>query len=111
MCLAIPALLVELRPNAQAVVNLGGIRKEISIALVADVQVGDYVIVHVGHAIGVIDPEEAQRTLVLFAEMAALTPDPTSGDRPSAGPPQAGPAPLGGSEPHAMGSVGAEVLT
>jgi hydrogenase expression/formation protein HypC len=75
MCLAIPALLVELRPTAQAVVNLGGIRKEISIALVADVQVGDYVIVHVGHAIGVIDPEEAERTLALFAEMAALTPD------------------------------------
>ncbi|MDP2406160.1 MAG: HypC/HybG/HupF family hydrogenase formation chaperone [Hydrogenophaga sp.] len=69
MCLAIPALLVELRPNDQAVVNLGGIRKEISIALVADVQVGDYVIVHVGHAIGVIDPEEAERTLALFAEM------------------------------------------
>ncbi|MBW8314366.1 MAG: HypC/HybG/HupF family hydrogenase formation chaperone [Thiobacillus sp.] len=111
MCLAIPALLVELRPNDQAVVNLGGIRKEISIALVADVQVGDYVIVHVGHAIGVIDPEEAERTLALFAEMAALTPDQTPGDRPSAGPPQAGPAPLGGSEPHAMGSVGAEVLT
>ncbi len=60
---------MELRPNDQAVVNLGGIRKEISIALVADVQVGDYVIVHVGHAIGVIDPEEAERTLALFAEM------------------------------------------
>lgn len=60
---------MELRPHDQAVVNLGGIRKEISIALVADVQVGDYVIVHVGHAIGVIDPEEAERTLALFAEM------------------------------------------
>jgi hydrogenase expression/formation protein HypC len=72
MCLAIPALLVELRPNDQAVVNLGGIRKEISVALVADVKVGDYVIVHVGHAIGVIDPEEAQRTLELFAQMEAL---------------------------------------
>ena len=70
MCLAIPALVVELRPNDQAVVNLGGIRKEISVALVDGVQVGDYVIVHVGHAIGTIDPEEAQRTLALFAEMA-----------------------------------------
>lgn len=71
MCLAIPALVVELRPLAleQAVVNLGGIRKEISVALVDGVQVGDYVIVHVGHAIGTIDPEEAQRTLALFAEM------------------------------------------
>ncbi|WP_439609565.1 HypC/HybG/HupF family hydrogenase formation chaperone [Hydrogenophaga sp.] len=72
MCLAIPARLVELRPDDQAVVDLGGIRKEISIALVADVRVGDYVIVHVGHAIGTIDPEEAERTLALFAEMAQL---------------------------------------
>ena len=77
MCLAIPALLVELLPGDQAVVNLGGIRKAISVALVAGVQVGDYVIVHVGHAIGTIDPEEAQRTLALFAEMVALTPDQT----------------------------------
>lgn len=72
MCLAIPALVVELRPNDQAVVNLGSIRKEISVALVDGVQVGDYVIVHVGHAIGTIDPEEAQRTLALFAEMADM---------------------------------------
>lgn len=72
MCLAIPALVVELRPNDQAVVNLGGIRKEISVALVDGVQVGDYVIVHVGHAIGTIDPDEAQRTLALFAEMADM---------------------------------------
>lgn len=72
MCLAIPALVVELLPNDQAVVNLGGIRKEISVALVEGVQLGDYVIVHVGHAIGTIDPEEAQRTLELFAELAAM---------------------------------------
>ena len=78
MCLAIPAQLVELRPHDQAVVNLGGIRKEISIALVEGVQVGDYVIVHVGHAIGVIDPEEAERTLALFAEIAQLAPTETS---------------------------------
>jgi hydrogenase expression/formation protein HypC len=75
MCLAIPARLVELRSDDQAVVDLGGIRKEISIALVADVQVGDYVIVHVGHAIGTIDPEEAERTLAMFAEMARLNED------------------------------------
>jgi hydrogenase expression/formation protein HypC len=70
MCLAIPAKLVEIRPNDQAIVELGGIRKEISIALVPGVVVGDYVIVHVGHAIGQIDPEEAERTLALFGEMA-----------------------------------------
>lgn len=75
MCLAIPARLVELRPNDQAMVDLGGIRKEISIALVSDVHVGDYVIVHVGHAIGVIDPEEAERTLALFAQMQQIVPE------------------------------------
>ncbi|MDR1969364.1 MAG: HypC/HybG/HupF family hydrogenase formation chaperone [Burkholderiaceae bacterium] len=71
MCLAIPAQLIELRPGDQAVVNLGGIRKEISIALLDGVQLGDYVIVHVGHAIGVVDAEEAQRTLALFAQLEA----------------------------------------
>lgn len=70
MCLAIPAQLVEIRADDQAVVELGGIRKEISIALVPGVAVGDYVIVHVGHAIGQIDPDEAQRTLALFGELA-----------------------------------------
>ena len=49
--------------------DLGGIRKKISVALVPAAQVGDYVIVHVGHAIGQIDPEEAERTLAMFGEM------------------------------------------
>ncbi|MDY0057301.1 MAG: HypC/HybG/HupF family hydrogenase formation chaperone [Methyloversatilis sp.] len=71
MCLAIPAKLVELRADERAVVNLGGIRKEVSIELVPEAQVGDYVIVHVGHAIGMIDPDEAERTLALFGEMSA----------------------------------------
>ena len=52
-------------------VDLGGIRKPVSIALVPEAEVGDYVIVHVGHAIGMIDPEEAEKTLALFAEMQA----------------------------------------
>lgn len=69
MCLAIPARVVELRDAEQALVDLGGIRKEISLALVSDVQIGDYVIVHVGYALGLIDPEEAQRTLEMFNEL------------------------------------------
>jgi len=72
MCLALPARLIEMRPDDQAVVELGGIRKQISIALVPGVALGDYVIVHVGHAIGRLDPEEAERTLALFGEMAKL---------------------------------------
>jgi hydrogenase expression/formation protein HypC len=70
MCLALPARVVELRDAELAVVDLGGVRKEISVALTPQAQVGDYVIVHVGHAIGMIDPEEAARTLALFAEIA-----------------------------------------
>lgn len=105
MCLAIPALLVEKRDHDQALVDLGGIRKPVSISLVPEANVGDYVIVHVGHAIGVLDPEEAQKTLALFAEMQSRTAE-GADMGPSAGPPQAGSAPLGGSEPHEMGSVG-----
>lgn len=68
MCLAIPAQVVELRDSDNAVVDLAGVRKEISLALVDDVAVGDFVIVHVGFALNKIDPEEAAQTLALFAE-------------------------------------------
>ena len=71
MCLAIPARVVELQPDEMALVDLGGVRKPVSIALVPQAQVGDYVIVHVGHAIGMIDPEEAARTLALMGELQA----------------------------------------
>lgn len=70
MCLALPARVVELRDGELAVVDLGGVRKEISVALTPQAQVGDYVIVHVGHAIGMVDEAEAARTLALFAEIA-----------------------------------------
>ena len=71
MCLAIPAKVVELRDGDLAVIDLGGVRKEISLALVDDVWPGDYVIVHVGYALQKVDPAEAQRTLELFAGLAA----------------------------------------
>ena len=69
MCLALPARVAALLPDEMAVVDLGGVRKEISLALTPEARVGDYVIVHVGHAIGRLDTEEAERTLALFAEM------------------------------------------
>ncbi|OHC83918.1 MAG: hydrogenase assembly protein HupF [Sideroxydans sp. RIFOXYD2_FULL_59_7] len=53
-------------------VNLGGVRKEISLALVDDATVGEYVIVHVGYALQKLDQEEAERTLALFAELGQL---------------------------------------
>ena len=71
MCLAIPARVDELLDDDMARVNLGGVSKEVSMALVDGVAVGDYVIVHVGYALNRIDPVEAERTLALFAEMAA----------------------------------------
>jgi hydrogenase expression/formation protein HypC len=69
MCLAIPAEVVELRDDDKAVVDLAGVRKEISLALVDGVGVGDYVIVHVGYALNRLDPDEAARTLALFAAL------------------------------------------
>ena len=76
MCLALPALVTELLPDESAKVNLGGIAKTVSLALVSDVAVGDYVIVHVGYALSVIDPEEAARTLALFAELEQFEAEP-----------------------------------
>ena len=69
MCLAIPVKVVELRDGDQATVDVGGVRKVISLALVDGIAVGDYVILHVGYAIQKLDPEEAEKTLALFAEL------------------------------------------
>ena len=74
MCLALPARVVELLADDQALIELGGVRKSCSLALVEEAAVGDYVIVHVGYALSKLDPEEAAKTLALFAELAAATP-------------------------------------
>ena len=68
MCLALPARVVELVEADQAVVELGGVRKQVSLALVDGIAVGDYVIVHVGYALARLDPAEAEQTLRSFAE-------------------------------------------
>lgn len=70
MCLAMPARVIEIGANDVAVIELDGVRKEISLALVDEVAVGDYVIVHVGFALQKLDTEEAEKTLALFAELA-----------------------------------------
>jgi hydrogenase expression/formation protein HypC len=73
MCHAIPAKVVTIDEETDmARVSLDGVQKEVSLALVDDVQVGDYVLVHVGFALNRISPEEAEKTLELFAQMAAL---------------------------------------
>jgi hydrogenase expression/formation protein HypC len=76
MCLAIPVQVVELTSGDQAIVDAGGVRKEISLALVENVEVGDYVILHVGYALQKLDEDEALRTLELFAEMGGMAPAP-----------------------------------
>jgi len=70
MCLAIPARVEQLTSPGNAIVDLGGVRKEISLALLDDVAAGDYVIVHAGYALQKLDEEEAAQTLALFAEIA-----------------------------------------
>ncbi len=70
MCLAIPAKVVQRLDNDQALVEVGGVRNQISLLLVDGVEVGDYVIVHVGFAIARLDAEEAQKSLALFDEIA-----------------------------------------
>ncbi len=72
MCLAIPACVEKLTKDNQAIVNLSGIRKTVSLALVENIQPGDYVIVHVGFALQKLDPIEAVHTLAMFAELSSL---------------------------------------
>jgi len=72
MCLAIPVRIEALIDDETAVADIGGVRKEINIALVENVAVGDYVILHVGYALNKLDPEEAARTLALFGELEQL---------------------------------------
>ena len=67
MCLAVPARIVERLANEEALVDAGGVRKRISVALVPEAAVGDYAVVHAGYAISLLDPEEAAKTLELFA--------------------------------------------
>lgn len=73
MCLALPAEVVAFDESRDmATVALAGVKKEISVALLDNVAVGDYVLVHVGYALHKISPEEAERTLQLMAEAGVL---------------------------------------
>lgn len=72
MCLAVPVRIEELQADDMAMVDIGGIKKSISIALVDDVAVGDYVILHVGYALNKVDAEEAEKTLALFNEIEEM---------------------------------------
>ena len=68
MCLAIPTRIIELLPDQMAKVSLDGVIKNVSVALVDDLHVGDFVILHVGYALAKIDEEEALQTLELLRQ-------------------------------------------
>ena len=72
MCLAIPVQVKEILPDGMAKVSLDGVVRVVSTALIDDLSVGDYVVLHVGYALAKIDPEEAERTLEMLAAAGAL---------------------------------------
>lgn len=73
MCLAVPGRLIELRGDDPLTrtgrVDFAGVRKEVNLAYTPEARVGDYVLVHVGFAIGVVDPEEAKRVFEYLDEI------------------------------------------
>jgi hydrogenase expression/formation protein HypC len=86
MCLAIPAQIKSIH-SLEAEVEIGGVGRTISLWLTPEAQVGDYVYVHTGYAISVVDEAEAQESLRLLKELAENYPSDdlylTSGDLPA----------------------------
>lgn len=69
MCLAIPAKILEI-DGTEGDVDVSGVHRRISLQMVPEAKVGDYVLLHTGYAISLIDEDEAQETLKLFRELA-----------------------------------------
>jgi hydrogenase expression/formation protein HypC len=85
MCLAVPGKIISVSGEdlaRQARVDFGGVLKEVNLAYVPEAKIGDYVLVHVGFAIGIVDEEEAAKVFGYLKEMdelgelAELTTDP-----------------------------------
>jgi hydrogenase expression/formation protein HypC len=72
MCLAIPVRIVSIDGD-EAETEIAGVRRRVSIALTPEAEVGNYVLLHTGYAIGVIDEAEAEETLKLLEEIASLS--------------------------------------
>jgi hydrogenase expression/formation protein HypC len=81
MCLAVPARVTALIDDEWCVVDLGGVRKNVCTALVEEVREGEYLIIHVGYALGRIDASEAEQTLALL-ELQAEARDELEGYAP-----------------------------
>jgi hydrogenase expression/formation protein HypC len=71
MCLAVPVRVVSIEGN-DAEVEIGGVKRRVSIVLTPEAKVGDYVLLHTGYAINVVNEAEAQETLKILEEMASL---------------------------------------
>ncbi len=67
MCLAIPAKIIEKKGNT-GIAEIGGVKREVDLRLVEDIKVGDYVVLHAGFGIQILDEEEAAETLALLKE-------------------------------------------
>ncbi|HTQ31614.1 MAG TPA: HypC/HybG/HupF family hydrogenase formation chaperone [Opitutaceae bacterium] len=93
MCLAVPGKLLDVRGPAgdpllrSGRASFGGVIKEVSLACTPEAKAGDYVLVHVGVAISVVDPAEAEQTLRYLREMGELAELETETAPPSAAPP------------------------
>ncbi len=77
MCLAVPVQITEILDGERAMASAGGILREINTALVDDLQVGDYVILHVGCALSRLNEDEALRTLQLMSDSGLLAEEST----------------------------------
>ena len=71
MCLAVPARILEV-DGQEADVDFGGVQRRVSLLFVPEAKVGEYVVVHTGFALNVLDEEEAMETLKLFAKLGAF---------------------------------------
>ena len=71
MCLAVPMKLISIAGN-KGTVELSGVKKEISLNLIRDAKIGDYLIIHAGFAIEKLDEEEAKKTLAIWEEIGNL---------------------------------------
>ena len=69
MCLAVPGSILSIGEGGRAVVDMLGAQREVSLRLVPDAQVGDYILVHAGFGIQIVDPEEARETIELVKQL------------------------------------------
>lgn len=76
MCLAVPMRILEIKDDGMARVSAMGAERDAALDLVPDATVGDYVLVHAGFGIEVVDAQYAQETLDLIKEMADMVDDP-----------------------------------